>query len=356
MGTKLRFFFDISKKMCIFAAFFARMEQFLTKYDPTQRFILTDEHVFPLLSEIGLSGYPTLVLPSGEIHKSLDSVQRIWDFLIEHDATRRAVLVNVGGGVITDMGGFAASTFKRGIDFINVPTTVLAMVDAAGGGKTGFDYRGLKNEIGVFRQSVYTHVDSQLLRTLPVREVLSGLAEMIKHALIADAEEFGKLMTIGVEDNFASEFFAERIVRSAAIKDRIVAEDPLETGLRKVLNFGHTIGHALESVALERGYNMTHGYAVMYGLIAELYISHVKMGLPSSVITQVTHFVIENYGKIVFSCKDYDKLLNLMQHDKKNLRPGEINFTLLKAVGEPCINQVVAEPCIREALDYLFTM
>lgn len=339
-----------------------KMQQILSKYPKSQIFVLTDEHVAQLLPMLGLSCYPTLALPAGEEHKTLAMTERVWRFLLEHEATRSALLVNVGGGVVTDLGGFAASTYKRGIDYVNIPTTLLAMVDAASGGKTGIDYDGLKNVIGLFRAPVRTIIDTRLLATLPARELLSGYAEMLKHALIADAEEWKRLLALDIDTlDPTAHAFRERIVASMAIKDRIVAADPEEKGLRKALNFGHTIGHALESLSIETGGKdgarvLTHGEAVLYGLVAELYLSHVQLGLPSEVITQLSHCMVENYGRINVSCRRYERLLEIMQQDKKNASPEAINFTLLKQVGDPVINRIASRDEIFEALDYLFSL
>lgn len=359
-----------------------------TKYGE-QVFVVTDEHVVATETktktqtktkteteagtEAGTAmweGVPMLVLPAGEENKSLAMVQRIWDFLIENGATRQAVLICIGGGVITDMGGFAAATYKRGIDYVNIPTTLLAMVDAGSGGKTGIDYRGLKNEIGVFRQPRETVIDTRWLSTLPIEEILSGMAEMVKHALIGSAEEWKRMMEIEADEDFAGEAFRERVMASLAIKERIVAADPMEKGVRKALNFGHTIGHAMEEMSgtktmtqtmtktttkTEKGM-MRHGYAVMYGMVAEAYLSAKKMGLDKEVVVQLTHYMIENYGRPDGRCKDEERLIELMRHDKKNEAKGEINFTLLRAVGEPVVNQVVSEEEIREAIGYLFSV
>lgn len=353
-----------------------------TKYGE-QVFVVTDEHVVAkttktqtktqteAAAETGMEmweGVPMLVLPAGEENKSLAMVQRIWDFLIENGATRQAVLICIGGGVITDMGGFAAATYKRGIDYVNIPTTLLAMVDAGSGGKTGIDYRGLKNEIGVFRQPRETVIDTRWLSTLPIEEILSGMAEMVKHALIGSAEEWKRMMAIEVDEDFAGEAFRERVMASLAIKERIVAADPMEKGVRKALNFGHTIGHAMEEMSgtttktktktkteAEKGM-MRHGYAVMYGMVAEAYLSAKRMGLDKEVVVQLTHYMIENYGRPDGRCKDEERLIELMRHDKKNEAKGEINFTLLRAVGEPVVNQVVSEEEIREAIGYLFSV
>ncbi|MCQ2346570.1 MAG: 3-dehydroquinate synthase [Paludibacteraceae bacterium] len=322
-------------------------------------FLLTDTNVVSYAGQLGLEGISTLVLPAGEEHKTLATIQKIWDFLVDNGATRQSVLINMGGGVITDMGGFAASTFMRGIDFVNIPTTLLAMVDAGTGGKTGFDYRGLKNIIGTFRQPKETIIDERFLQTLPAAQLLSGYAEMLKHGLIGDKRHFNSLLALDVLSPYNKQF-AEQIhaliEESNAIKQAIISADPEEKGKRKILNFGHTIGHAIEELSLAKNQPLLHGYAVMYGMLAELYLSHVKLGLDTAVLSQMTHLAIEQYGKPMCPCKDVDTLIELMRHDKKNRQQGEINFTLLRAIGEPEFDQTVPERTIKEALDYLFTI
>lgn len=294
-----------------------------------------------------------LALTVSESMKTLATVQTIWDWLLDHHATRRTLLVCVGGGVITDLGGFAAATYRRGIDYINVPTTLLAMVDAAVGGKTGFDYRGLKNSIGVIREPLETIILPEWLQTLPDKDVLSGYAELIKTALL---DNNVMDLTALLKDDLRN--WEPYITQAVEVKKRIVAEDPTEQGLRKVLNLGHTIGHALEELSIHHSLNSSfpHGFAVMYGLVAELYLSVVLLGLDKQVLQQITHVMMENYGRPICSCKDYDRLIELMRDDKKNEQEGQINFTLLRAVGQPVINQVVEEKMIREALEYLFTL
>ena len=307
-----------------------------------------------------------LELSVSESMKTLATVQTIWDWLLEHHVTRQTVLVCIGGGVITDLGGFAAATYRRGIDYINIPTTLLAMVDASIGGKTGFDYRGLKNSIGVIREPLETIILPEWLQTLSTKELLSGYAELIKTALLnKDMIDLTALL----KDELVN--LDPYITQAVEVKKRIVAQDPTEQGLRKVLNLGHTIGHALEELSFHQSISpsiaasaahhsvnspLPHGFAVMYGLVAELYLSVVLLELDKHVLQQITHIMMENYGRPVCSCKDYDRLIELMHDDKKNEQDGQINFTLLRAVGEPVINQVVEEPLIREALEYLFTL
>lgn len=359
---------------------FLNLNSLLLSYPKEQVFVLTDEnvahHCLPHFKE-QINDFPhtflkqldsnTLVIPAGERHKTIAEVERIWDFLIDKHATRKAIMILLGGGVITDMGGFAASCYMRGIDFVNIPTTLLAVIDASEGGKTGIDYRNLKNSIGVFRQAKANLIYLPFLKTLPLEQFLSGYAEMIKHALIADRNELNRLLAFDIEALLRPQSteqqvalmtdFQELIARSMEIKQYIVEQDCKEQNIRRYLNFGHTIGHALEELQLknEPAKPVYHGYAVFWGMIAELYISHIRLGLPTDVITRLTQFMLAYYGRPDGCCKDYDLLIDLMHHDKKNDTEG-INFTFLKQVGNPQINQTATEAEIREALDYLFTI
>ena len=330
-----------------------------------QLFVLTDSHTkvhcLPLFAEsIGNFSYHLLTLEAGEVTKNLTSVQLVWDFLLKHRATREAVLVNLGGGMITDLGGFAAATYMRGIRFVNIPTTLLAMVDASSGGKTGFDYKGVKNAIGTFTPPLATLIHLDFLRTLPAEELLSGFAEMLKHALIASQEEWVNLLQL-LQEELPHEQLVEALgstgvlQASIAIKEKVVAQDPHETGLRKILNFGHTVGHAIESAALEHN-ALPHGYCVLWGMVAEVYLSVVKLGCPREVLQQLTQIMLQYYGRPQCNCKQREQLIQRMYQDKKNSANRTPNFTLLRAVGEPEINQYVSEKDIDEALEYLFSL
>ena len=330
-----------------------------------QLFVLTDSHTkvhcLPLFAEsIGDFSYHLLTLEAGEVTKNLTSVQLVWDFLFKHHATREAVLVNLGGGMITDLGGFAAATYMRGIRFVNIPTTLLAMVDASSGGKTGFDYKGVKNAIGTFTPPLATLIHLDFLRTLPAEELLSGFAEMLKHALIASQEEWVNLLQL-LQEELPHEQLVEALgstgvlQASIAIKEKVVAQDPHETGLRKILNFGHTVGHAIESAALEHN-ALPHGYCVLWGMVAEVYLSVVKLGCPREVLQQLTQIMLQYYGRPQCNCKQREQLIQRMYQDKKNSANRTPNFTLLRAVGEPEINQYVSEKDIDEALEYLFSL
>lgn len=328
--------------------------------DKNQVFILVDEQTevlcLPTVQQtLALPKEQILVLEAGEEKKNLDSVEKIWDFLIVRHATRRSLLLILGGGVLTDMGGFAAATFKRGISFVNIPTTLLGAVDAATGGKTGIDYKDLKNEIGLFVSPKETIIYPAFLQTLPHPQFLSGYAEMLKHALIASPLELSQLLAFNL-NTIDRDMLSQLLSRSIDIKNYIVEQDPQEEGLRKSLNFGHTIGHALESFSFHTEHRLLHGYAVLYGMIAELYLSVKVLGFPEKYLAQVVSIMREYYGKPIGSCKDYDALLSLMQHDKKNTSAGEISFTLLRNVGDCRLNQQIDTESIKESLDFLFNL
>ena len=288
-----------------------------------------------------------IVIPDTDTHKTLDSVTHVWSELQRLGATRHSLMINLGGGMVTDLGGFAASTFKRGIQYINIPTTLLSMVDASVGGKTGFNFGGLKNEIGVFSNASSVILDTTFLRTMDRENLLSGYAEMLKHGLISNDRMWAELLTFNVQ---CLTFNVQLLAESVAVKQRIVTEDPTEHGIRKALNLGHTAGHAFESLALERK-PVLHGYAVAYGLIVELYLCCVKTGFPQQKMRQTVAAIKEHYGRMPITCDDYPQLLALMHHDKKNTGH-DINFTLLGDVGDIRINQTASEDEIRDALDF----
>ena len=324
-----------------------------------QVYILVDEHTrvhaLPtILQTLPLPESHICEIPSGEEHKTLQTVEKVWQFLQREGATRHSILFCVGGGMVTDLGGFAAATFKRGIVWVNVPTTLLGMVDAAAGGKTGFNYGGLKNEIGLIREAKETIINPDFLRTLPPKQFLSGFAEMVKHALISSPLEVAAIRAFDL-NRIDYEQLQELISRSVDIKNYIVDIDPEETGMRQTLNFGHTIGHALEEHSLRHSDEpMLHGYAVMYGMVAELYLSLTKLGFPERNLQAIVALMKEYYGKPVCSCKDYDELISLMQHDKKNPSPERITFTLLRTVGNYQLGCSATEEEIKQALDFLF--
>ncbi len=318
-------------------------------------FVLTDETTqslcWPLVSGVPcLSEATTIAIGATDDNKGLTSLTHVWQALQEGGATRHSLLLNLGGGMVTDLGGFAASTFKRGIAFINVPTTLLAMVDASVGGKTGINFGGLKNEIGVFNCSRSVVLDAVFLRTCDTPNILSGYAEMLKHGLISNVEHWAELLTFDLSD-LDYPGLTRLVGKSVEVKERIVAEDPLEQGLRKALNLGHTVGHAFEALAMAEGRTVLHGYAVAWGLVCELYLSALRLGFPKDRLQQTLSFIKEHYGGFAIDCRQYDRLYELMTHDKKNTA-GRINFTLLADIGDIRINQVVSKEDIVDMLDF----
>ena len=324
---------------------------------PDRIFLLVDETTerlcLPLVKDFPcLQQAETIVILPGDQHKSLESVAQVWQALQQKGATRHSLLVNLGGGMVTDLGGFAASTFKRGMHLINIPTTLLSMVDASVGGKTGFNFGGLKNEIGVFRNASSVILDTVFLKTMDAENLLSGYAEMLKHGLIQRDNGLSMWQELVAFDITRPDLaqLQRMIADSVAVKERIVEEDPHEHGIRKALNLGHTVGHALESWAMKRT-PILHGYAVAYGIIVELYLSVIKCGFPTDVMRQAVTYIRETYGVLPITCNDYPELLQLMTHDKKNVA-GVINFTLLSAIGGIEINQTATKKEIEEALDF----
>lgn len=311
-------------------------------------FILTDENVAPFwLPEteywLDCKNAVEIVLRPGEKYKNLQTVQRIWKTLMKHHADRNALLINLGGGVVTDLGGFAASTFKRGIKFINVPTTLLAMVDAAIGGKTGIDFGGGKNQIGTFAEAEEVVIDTVFLETLPQRELVSGLSEMLKYGFIAD----DKLLEINLEN------YQQYISRCGEIKREIVAKDPTEKDLRKVLNFGHTLGHAIESHCLTTESPLLHGEAVALGMLGALWLSVKRLGLDEKVLQDYENQLpmLLSEAEISLSEADIDPILAYLSLDKKN-RGERPQFVLLEAVGKPVWDVEVQQELVRQSLAY----
>lgn len=322
------------------------------KYD--KLFVLLDETTdklcLPVVESFDcLKSMHKIVIGATDNNKTLESIAHVWKELGDHGATRHSLMINIGGGMVTDLGGFAASTFKRGIQFINVPTTLLSLVDASVGGKTGINFNGLKNEIGVFNNAQSVIIDTEFLKTMDRENIMSGYAEMLKHGLINNRAMWAELITFDIEKPDLKEL-QRMVAESVAVKQSIVTEDPTEKGIRKALNLGHTIGHAFESFAMRRK-PMLHGYAVAYGIVCELYLSAIKTGFPTDIMHQTVAFIKEHYGKLGITCNDYPELYELMTHDKKNIGD-TINFTLLGGIGDIIINQTATKEEIFEALDF----
>ncbi len=318
-------------------------------------FILTDEnthtHCLPLLAGISLlQEAKEIVIPAGDTNKTIESLSRVWQVLTENGATRHSLLVNLGGGMITDLGGFAAATFKRGISYINISTTLLGAVDAAVGGKTGINFEGYKNEIGSFYPSESVIISPDFFHSLDRPAVLSGYAEMLKHALIHSNEEWKEILAYSFDDvNYL--ILNELVVRSVKIKQDVVEKDPFEKNIRKALNFGHTTAHAFESFAMHSERPVPHGYAVAWGVIVELWLSHRLCGFPKEKLQRTIRFIQKHYGAFPISCDDYEALYEIARHDKKNIGT-TIHFTLLGDIGDVRIDQTADKELLFEAFDF----
>ncbi len=334
------------------------LDRMVADLSPSSVFVITDrnvmEHVMPALSSTSetVERAKKIVCESGDVSKNIESLASIWRQLGENGATRSSLVVNIGGGMITDMGGFAAATFKRGVRFVNVPTTLLSAVDASVGGKTGINFNGLKNEIGVFAESEASVISTVFFDTLPASELLSGYAEMLKHALLEDRHTFATLLDYDLSTQCGDHDRLLALLKdSVEVKHRIVEADLHEQGIRKSLNLGHTAGHAFESLAMRRGQPVPHGYAVAWGLVVELVLSHMMLGFPSELLRQYAAYVKQSFGVFGVSCKDYPTLLELMSHDKKNAAPDKINFTLLSDAGQVRTDCCAEADRIKAALD-----
>lgn len=309
----------------------------------------TEEHCLPLLRAAlpDLQDFDVIEIDPGEENKNIDFCIGIWKMMLDFRADRNSLLINLGGGVITDIGGFAASTFKRGIDFVQVPTTLLSQVDASVGGKTGIDMDHVKNIIGTFAQPKAVFIEPAFLETLSSRQICSGFAEIIKHGLIYDRQFFNRIL-----ETAPGRVNADVIYRSVEIKNEVVNIDPYERGLRKILNFGHTIGHAIESYSLKHDNDpLLHGEAIAIGFICEAFLSSRRNGLPESELAEIKSFVFKHFPKYDLKRESFKDLMELMRNDKKN-RDGQINFSLLSRIGHCDPDIFCGESDIIESLDY----
>ena len=325
---------------------------FVRQAAPSGIFVLADTNTaracYPRLAP-HLPPHELLTVEAGETHKTLETCGLVWEWLTQHQADRHALLLCLGGGVVTDLGGFCAATYKRGIRCVGVPTTLLAQVDAAVGGKTGVDFQGFKNHIGVFQEPVAVFMDPAFLETLPAEELRSGYAEVVKHALIADAADFAQL--VDLKPVYAADW-TPIIRHSVAIKQGIVAQDPHERGLRKLLNFGHTVGHALESYLLTQpGREVRHGEAVAAGMLCESWLSVQRGLLPPTALPSVEQLINKSFAKISFISLEHDLIAAYAAQDKKN-QDGRINCTLLASIGQGVFDQVITPAEVAASLHY----
>jgi len=332
---------------------YQNLEKLLTQKKYSTLFILVDENTKQLCYPRFLKHLNTLLsikiieIKSGEIHKNLETCVTVWNKITDFGGDRKSLLITLGGGVITDLGGFVASCFKRGIDFINIPTTLLSMVDASVGGKTGVDLGVLKNQIGVFANPQMVIIDEGYLETLATRELTSGMAEIIKHGLIYDAKLFNQIKV------FKEQNTNSLIHRSIEIKNEVVLQDPKEKNLRKILNFGHTLGHAIESLYLESDEkeNLTHGEAIAIGMICESYISSKLLNFSLQKLAEVRETILSIFPKIILQKTDFPTIVDLLKHDKKNVN-GNVNFVLLYDLEDYKIDCKVSQELIIESLLY----
>jgi len=331
----------------------SELTTFVKKGHYSRFFILSDEntakHCLPLVRDrfAGMDNFDIIEINAGEESKDIDFCIGIWKMLIDFGADRQSLLINLGGGVISDMGGFVASTFKRGIDFVHVPTTLLSQVDASVGGKTGIDIDKIKNIIGTFTQPKAVFIAYELLKSLPARQILSGLAEMLKHGLILDAGYWNEL-----KGGDLTKPSAELIYRSIEIKNGVVMADPHEKGLRKSLNFGHTVGHAVETNSLVNDEDpLTHGEAIAIGMICEAYLSHKKLGMSEAELNEIVKTLLGLYPKYEIRDDSHQVLCALMLKDKKN-QNGKINCTLLNRIGECKLDNICTDEELCESLSY----
>ena len=320
----------------------------------TKVFLLLDENTdkfcLKIINSIDLLNSNTIkiVIPSGEQNKNIETVQDIWSKLIENHADRKSLLINVGGGMVTDIGGFAASCYQRGIDFVNIPTTLLGMIDAAVGGKTGIDFQGLKNQIGLFSQPLAVVIIFEFLQTLPERELLSGLAEIIKYGFIVDR----CFLEAKIQNSPANLVNPVLIKKAVDVKNEITCQDATEQGRRKILNFGHTIGHALETYLIEHQREMRHGEGVALGMLSALYLSEKYCNLNYNITLYYKEIYAKNFNRFDLNDIPVGELLEIMRHDKKN-EGGDIRFVLIEDYGKPVYDVVVKPEDIVDSINYL---
>ena len=331
---------------------FKKLHEFIIKNNYSNIFIHVDNntktHCLNIFNKkIKNIEFEIIISDEGEENKNLDSCTRLWTTLSNKNADRKSLIINLGGGVVGDIGGFVASTYKRGIDYINIPTTLLSMVDASIGGKTGVDLNFLKNQIGTFCEPRMIVIDPIFLQTLDKKEILSGYAEIFKHSLISKNKLFEKLTS---KENF-SFFDLEVIKESIIIKNSIVLSDKKELNKRKALNFGHTLGHAIETYSLIKKKRLLHGFAISIGFVLESYISNILLNFPKEKVEKIKEHVIKYFGKTNFDSENINDIQKLLVHDKKNSH-GKVNFLLLQDLGQPSFDMQVDSFLIKEAFDF----
>lgn len=332
-----------------------RLEHIFSQIQPDAIFVLTDEntHKFclPLLKhDLQNVDYKEIIIAAGDNHKNVKTLTDIWQFFAENYASKKSLLLNVGGGMVCDIGGFAAATFKRGMPFVNIPTTLLAAVDASFGGKTGINFNGIKNEIGIVVQPEQTLFNTIFFRTLDKENLLSGFAEMIKHSLLSSYELLEETLNFDI-DKFDITELEPLMKNNIIFKQNIINQDFKEHDVRKILNFGHTFGHGFETFFAETK-PVLHGCAIAWGIICELYLSLLKLNFPKDILLKINYLIKTNYGKPEILRKNYDTLYKIMLHDKKNSAQA-INFVLLTDVGQPKIDCRATKNEIFECLDFL---
>jgi 3-dehydroquinate synthase len=308
----------------------------------------TNKYCLPIIQDLLPTNFTKILIKSGEHHKNLATCERVWDRMTQANMDRHSLLVNLGGGVIGDLGGFCASTYKRGIDFIQIPTTLLAQVDASVGGKLGIDFHGLKNHIGVFQLPKAVLIDPKFIDTLSIQQKKSGFAEIIKHCLIRDEKEWNVIR----QQSFEELDLSKLIAHSVAIKEAVVLEDPKEAGLRKILNFGHTLGHAIETYLLDKGKRkILHGEAIAIGMIVEAFISHQRDLISLQELEEIESYLFENYGRVKLHAEEISKIISLTAQDKKN-KGKEIRFSLLTGIGDCGYDIPVSASEMKKAIQY----
>ena len=332
------------------------LNKHINNVNPSKLFVLVDINTHNYCLPLFLGELETdieieiIEIEAGEIHKNIDTCKGVWEALSELEADRKSMLINLGGGVVTDLGGFVACTYQRGIRYVNVPTTLLSMVDASIGGKTGVDLGVLKNMVGVISNGDMVIVDHRFLNTLPYDELRSGMAEMFKHGLIFNRSYWNLFKNI---TDISVEGVSPLIWESVDIKNKIVTQDPREENIRKTLNFGHTLGHALESYFLNHQSKSTllHGEAIAAGMLMEAFLSYKTTNLPKSDLEEITGFVTRFYPQVNIQSTDYNAIIDLLKYDKKNSN-GKVNFILLSEIGQPVLDCNVDNVLIERTFEF----